>query len=384
MHIAFITSNYPSPSHPTNGTFVQQFVWAMARYGHECSVINPVSLFDLRFGTYPPRVAKEDAGSGRLVLVYRPRYISFSSLNLGWTHTGRWTQSFFNYAVKCTINSLPTLVNIVYGHFLYLAGFASLRIGELLGVPSVSGVGESSPWTLEAYGTNNASKHFEKKGYFLANSIPNMEMLVNQLGISSARILIEPNGVDLKWMYPRNSQEMKKKYAITTDNFIVAFVGANDSRKGPDRLIEAIESIEDVNCILMGRDTEALKSIRIIMSGPVSHKIVPELISCADIFVLPTMNEGSCNAVIEAMACGLPIVTSNGRYMDDIVDDEVAIRVDPTNVGEIREAIIALKNNPERRKRMSEACLRKAMHFDINERALRVTKWINELIRQTS
>ena len=81
---------------------------------------------------------------------------------------------------------------------------------------------------------------------------------------------------------------------------------------------------------------------------------------------------------------GINTIYSFCAYMDDIVDDEVAFRVDPTNVPAIREAIIALKNNPELRKRMSEACLRKAKQLDINERALRVTKWINEIIRQTA
>jgi glycosyltransferase involved in cell wall biosynthesis len=97
---------------------------------------------------------------------------------------------------------------------------------------------------------------------------------------------------------------------------------------------------------------------------------------------MPSLAEGSCNAVIEAMACGLPIVTSNGRYMDDIVDDEVAIRVDPTDVRAIREAILLLKNDPERRTRMSKACLKKARHFDINDRARRVTTWMEELVRR--
>jgi glycosyltransferase involved in cell wall biosynthesis len=85
--------------------------------------------------------------------------------------------------------------------------------------------------------------------------------------------------------------------------------------------------------------------------------------------------------VIEAMACGIPVVTSCGRYMDDLVDDEVAIRVDPTDVGAIRRAIDALRNDPARRDAMSQACLRRAKEFDINERARRVSDWMAELVR---
>jgi glycosyltransferase involved in cell wall biosynthesis len=81
------------------------------------------------------------------------------------------------------------------------------------------------------------------------------------------------------------------------------------------------------------------------------------------------------------MACGLPVMTSNGSYMDDIVDDSVAVRVDPTDVRVIREAIVALMNDPVRRKSMSQACLEKSKQFDINLRARSVTAWLEELLR---
>jgi len=68
------------------------------------------------------------------------------------------------------------------------------------------------------------------------------------------------------------------------------------------------------------------------------------------------------------MATGLPIVTSLGRFNDDIIDDDVAVRIDPSNVRAIREAIVALMKDPARRKSMSQACLQKSKQFDINLR----------------
>jgi glycosyltransferase involved in cell wall biosynthesis len=123
-------------------------------------------------------------------------------------------------------------------------------------------------------------------------------------------------------------------------------------------------------------------SAQILFRGVVDPRRMPELYSAADLFVLPTTEEGSCNAVLEAMACGLPIVTSSGRYMDDIVDDDVAVRVDPMDVRAIREAIVALMNEPARRKSMSEASLAKSKQFDINLRASRVATWLEELSGQ--
>jgi len=394
MHIAFITGNFPTPILPEQGTFVQQFVWAMARQGNVCSVINPISICKPDSFPFPSRFATEDAGGGRQVQVYRPRFVSFSSRNLGWTHTGRWTQWAMNRVAMKSIKRLPADPDIVYGHFLYSAGYVALRAGVELSCPSVIGIGESYacpseteigepyPWSLAAFGVEQARRHFLTQGYFLANSTPNGEMLVNLLKISTERILVEPNGVDLGRMHPGDRTAMRDKFSITANGFVAAFVGSNDARKGLQRVVAAVSGIPGASCILAGRGTETINSACIEKCGAVSHEVIPDLLACADIFVLPTIAEGSCNAVLEAMACGLPIVTSKGRYMDDIVDDEVAIRVDPTDVPAIREAILALKNDPARRKRMSEACLRKARQFDINERARRVAAWMEELVRR--
>ena len=119
--------------------------------------------------------------------------------------------------------------------------------------------------------------------------------------------------------------------------------------------MEALSELEDVRLIALGRDTppEGLANVGYI--GSAHHDEVPEIISAADVFVLPTRVEGSCNAVVEAMACGLPIITSRGPHMDDLVDSETAIRVDHTDPSEIRAAIIAIKSDPARLARMSQA-----------------------------
>ena len=108
------------------------------------------------------------------------------------------------------------------------------------------------------------------------------------------------------------------------------------------------------------------------------HDEIAERISAADIFVLPTIAEGCCNAIIEAMGCGLPIVSSNKPFNDDILDEKCSIRIDTTNIDEITDAIRLLKDNPELRQRMSEAALRKANSLRIENRAVGIKNWIEE------
>ena len=65
--------------------------------------------------------------------------------------------------------------------------------------------------------------------------------------------------------------------------------------------------------------------------------------------------------------------------MDDIVDDDVAIRVEPTDVQAIREAIRRLRDDPELCARLSEASLQRIKRFDINDRAGRILNWMLEM-----
>ena len=380
MKIAVITANYPTQSRPQSGTFVQQFVWAMARQGHECSVINPTSFFDLRFGHFPPYHSIEDAGGGCKVSVYCPRYLSFSSRDLGWSHTGRWTQFSMNFVSIRAVEALDFRPDVLYGHFLYHAGRSAVVTGMRKCIPSFIGVGEGTFWTVDAFGFDRAKLDFSSATGFVAVGPHICDGLITKIGISPEKIIAEPNGIDCTRFFKMDQHEARVKLGLPLELFIIAFVGTFDDLKGGKELVDAVDGLKGIGVAMIGQGEKSFKSQNLIYNGTVSHNDISTWLNAADIFVLPTREEGSCNAAIEALACGLPIVTSNGHYMDDIVDDEVAIRLDPTDVRAIRDAILILKNEPERRKKMSKASLQKAKKFDINERAKRVTAWMEERI----
>jgi len=380
LAITFVATSYPIPGVSTGGTFVQQFVWAMARQGNECCVISPTSIFKRRRGPLPPRQAVENAGGQRRVSVHRPRYLSFSSVSLGWFHTARWTSLAFNKAVVKADSGIQRRADVYYGHFLYPAGSAASRLTSVRGTPSVVGVGEGTFWTVAPFGWGRARVDLAYASGFLAVASHIRNGLIGRLGVLPSSILVEPNGVDLDKFTPIPRQEARAKLGLDQGGFLIAFVGTFDHLKGGRELIEAAREL-DVGLLLLGSGPVNFESSQVVFKGQVPHDDVRYWLGAADIFVLPTQEEGSCNAVIEAMACGLPIVTADGEYMDDIVDDEVALRVDPKDVTAIRAAISALMNDADGRSRMSKACFSRAKKFDINDRAARVTTWMNNLVR---
>ncbi len=378
MRLALITSSYPSANGRTDGSFVRQFVLALSRAGVECAVIAPVSVVAPRNWPLDPRESSERNG-GAAVRVLRPRYVSFSSKQMPRFNTALLTQRSFNGCVMRVLSRLSCPPDVLYGHFLYPAGRAAVMAGIRLDRPSVVAFGESTFWSVEPTGFSTARRHFERVTGVLAVSSPGREALIAQLAIPAEKIRVFPNGVDLSKFHARDRLTACREFGLPASTFNVLYVGSFDDRKGVRRLIQAVEGLTSVRLVLVGRGSEKVSSPNVAFQGPLDHDRVAEVLGAGDVFVLPTTAEGSCNALIEAMATGLPVVTSIGRHNDDIVDDDVAIRIDPMDVRAIREAIVALMNDPTRRKSMSDACLEKAKQFDINLRAKRVTAWMKEL-----
>ena len=133
-----------------------------------------------------------------------------------------------------------------------------------------------------------------------------------------------------------------------------------------------------VYSVFMGQPMDELPSCKhILYQGPVKHASIADYLNAADIFVLPTLHEGCCNAIIEAMACGLPVVSSNLPFNWDILNEENSILVSPKNVEEVRLAILSLMNDKTKRSRLSNGALNTASSLSINDRVIKIMSFVN-------
>lgn len=378
-HLVFISSNYPSKSRPYYGTFVRQLVIGIARLGVKCSVISPVSIFQRRYGKFDPEKSLDFAIQENPITILRPRYISFSSKKIFFYNTEHLTQKSFLRSVHHSLRYLDDTPTILYGHFLYPGGAAAVHLAYKLGIPSIVAVGESSFWSVEPLGYRKAIHDFRHVSGVISVSKLIKESLVNKLMIPEDYIQVFPNGVDLSLFYPRDRYEMRKKFGFPSAKTIISFVGHFDERKGPHRLLSAVSGLDEICLVLIGDGAVPLEGKNIVFKGTLEHSKIPEMLSASDFFALPTTSEGSCNAILEAIACGLPVITSKGDFNDDIVDDDVAIRINPLDIDEIRAAIIKLYNDQNLRNKMSSCAMEKIKRFDIESRSRNILKWMKEI-----
>ncbi len=376
--LAIITHGYPFKARPSWFAFVRQFANAVARLGVTTRVITPLPVH-VGWRSRDPVHQIEPAGSGANVEVWRPRYWSLSNRRFGPWNTSRLGQRLFRRAAARVLRrGIATPPDALYGHFLYRGGQVAVSLGRELGLPAFPMVGEGALDSIDPFGLERARRDFAPATAFMANSTCLGKLLEQQLLLPRGGVRVFPNGVDHTLFRPQDKAAMRRKFDLPQNAFIVICVAVQDKQKGPLRVAEAIDGVPGVGGVFLGAGPNPPECKNLLYRGLARHDEVPGWLAAADLFVLPTIWEGCCNAIIEAMACGLPVVSSEGEFNDDILNPEVSIRVDPLNVPAIRMAIQTLVGDPDRRQAMSAAALAWAARFDVNRRAQSVLDFMAE------
>lgn len=159
-------------------------------------------------------------------------------------------------------------------------------------------------------------------------------------GVPESKIALIPNGVDMSKFYPAGSEELKRVARMQLglpDRPTVLFVGGVIPRKQPHLLVEALGELNkrglDAQLVIVGpiHDAGYYKSICAMIDGlGLSSSVIctgyttrtPEYYRAADVFCLPSKNEGMANALLEAMATRLPTVVTPISGSVDLVDEE--------------------------------------------------------------
>lgn len=381
--LCVIAPKYPTAQNPVY-TFVDQLVCALVDNGIECSVISPYSITQqmLRNTAVLPRKKKRITKNNNAFYIYSPRYISLSRSIFN-IKTSMYTYKNFKNAVIQEYKKRSLQADAVYGHFIYPSGMCAADLGEMFDIPSFLAYGESSPALYNHITKSVLQEKLKKlKGIISVSSENKRELLDTGLMENGDIISVFPNAIDESKFFKINKNVARKRLGIDGDKFVVAFVGHFIERKGVAFLSNALNQVEDVYSVFIGAGSEEPQCKNILFKGRVCHEQVHIYMNAVDVFVLPTQAEGCSNAIVEAMACGLPVISSDQPFNDDILSTENAIRLDVQDVEALQKAILLLRDNPALRRKMSNAALLRASSLNITQRAKNIIAFMESRMRE--
>lgn len=375
MKICILSNGYPT-SKTASCVFVAKLSDEFADLGHNVTIIAPQSVSSIIFrkGVFSDIDFEHKTQGGHNVRVLRPKVFTFGKLPFFKRLNGK----YFLSAIRKVIVSLGEQ-DVYYGHFWNNA-FILYECTKKYGKPLFVATGES---TIKLKISNTDFVNYVTG--VIGVSTKNINESIS-LGLTTKdKCVLLPNAIDSNEFRIYDKMQCRRELGIPNDLFVVIFAANFTERKGSLRLASAIDMCNDdkIGVLFLGRPVENDPNCKgIIKKGFVNHSDVVKYMNAADVYVLPTLAEGCCNSIVEAMACGLPIISSDLPFNEDILDETNSILVDPKNVSQISNAIMILKNNPELCKSMSNSSLKKAKELDLTNRAKKILLFIEQKIEQ--
>lgn len=323
-----MSSLFPRPSQPNAGVFIRERMFRVAKH-LPLVVVAPVPWFPLqswirkwRPGFRPQTEYHfEDQG----IDVYCPRFFSvprlFKSLDGLFMALG-------SYAT-CRRLQREGRADVIDAHFVYPDGYAASWLAKLLHVPfTVTARGSEARLVREPAVRAKMSRVVRTATHLFSVSSSLARVLLS-LGAPESKLTVVGNATDLDVFHPVDKVVARRELGLPLDVPVLITVGGLVERKGFHRVMDVLPELRkrfpDVVYLVVGgpspegdwgprlreqcRRLGLEDHVRFLGALPSRDLKVP--LSAADVFVLATRNEGWANVFLEAMACGLPVVTTD-------------------------------------------------------------------------
>jgi len=348
LRIAVVTAHYPSSAEPTRGRPAYQTLRVLSRQC-EVEVFYP-------HAAYPPRL--------------KPRSRSYDSLDHAYTLPGVITH-YHDYPVLPLISRpfngwvagralLPHVKrfnpDLVFSYCLYPDGYAGLTVAKALSVPCAAmGVGSDVHSIHDRFSLKHTKTLLREADLLLAISGDLRDRMIS-MGAPPAKTRTVISGSDPAVFHVRDPHSARAQLGIHPSAEAVVFIGRMDLRKGLRELVEAAVSLKprrpNLHVYLVGDGPDAPLAETAISAKNASSFIhllpgctfdqVAIWMAAADLVTLPSYMEGCPNVILEALACGRPVVATNVGGIPEIMSDACGRLVPPRNTAALAQALDAV------------------------------------------
>ena len=261
--------------------------------------------------------------------------------------------------------------NLIHAQYGYPTGLAALEAARRLGLPNVVSIqGGDGHWVGSCCRTHKLAMQavLDHAGELLIGSRSFADEVCENNGTDPARFTIVPGATDISRFKPADGKAPGELSDVPT----LIYHGRVDLRKGLGELLDALPAIAaavrplkvivsgigpDVEHVRARVDAEGLGGL-VEMTGYASYDDAPAVYHRGDIFVSPTYSEGFSNTILEAMASGLPVVsTDTVGVVDCLVHEENGLLVPLRDSAGLAEAVIRMLRDEELRTRVAATAL---------------------------
>ncbi len=311
----------------------------------------------------------------------------------------------FIRTVQQTVQAHGWRYHLVHSHY-WLSGWAARELVQAWKVPWVHmyhTLAELKPpvYQQEEDGQRSAMERtIAQRADLLICATPAEQMFLHwRYGVPLDRLAVVPPGVDLSRFYPIPKDEARAFVGLPSEQRVLLYVGRFDPIKGLDVLLEAVARLKDrgilegpgTTLILIGgaldtpknEDLVRLKALRdakglqdlVTFVGPRSQETLPYYYSAADVVVLPSHYESFGLVVLEAMACGRPVVASHvGGLLSLVRHGETGFLVPPQDPDALAGYLCLLLEDERLRERMGRCGVRHARRYHWERIARRILR----------
>ena len=327
VDLVVFSSLFPSRVRPGAGLFIRERMFRVART-RPLVVVSPQPWFPgqgvlrLLRPDYRPQAPAVETQQG--ITVYHPRFLALPGV------MRRWDGVSMALASVLLMRRLQRAgAKLIDAHFAYPDGEAATRLGRWLGLPvTVTLRGTEVRHARDPILRPRLSRALRAAARVFSVSA-SLASLARELGAAAERVEVVGNGVDIARFAPVDRAAARARLELPDDARVLVSVGALVERKGMHRVIDAMPTLlarhPTLHYLIVGAggpegdmraelDAQVARldlAERVHFAGELPPDLIKWALSAADVFVLATRNEGWANVFLEAMACGLPVVTTD-------------------------------------------------------------------------
>lgn len=354
MRVLVLSSVFPNRQQPTLGVFIRE---RMRRVAESCElvVVAPVPWFPfnrairgVRWAGVPSREVQDG------IEVLHPRVFSVPGI------LKCLDGVFYAISLAAYIRRLRRrfAFDVIDAHFAYPDGLGAVLLGRLFRRPVVITL-RGSIVRLSGHALHRPQLRYALNAAARVLSVSDsLKVVAVGLGTPPEKIRVVPNGVDVERFRPLDRSETRTRLHLPRDRRILLSVGGLNEGKGHHRVMAALPRLlkehPDLLYVIVGSERRSdtirpllnrlierdglAEHVRIVGERP--HDEIPLWLAAADVFCLATRSEGWANVLLEAIACGRPVVATRvGGNAEVVSSGELGILVPPGDDAVLADAI---------------------------------------------